>query len=140
MRQHLSPVRQKNLTFASLGQTLNARPRLFSLLFIFLSLCSWPFWSQAALAQHDHGAMSGTRDHSTAAVYSTEGKVVELDPENSRFVVAHGPIPAVGWEAMTMGFKVADPVLLEGLVVGDEIVMDIRFEGRNYLVVDVFKD
>ncbi|MDR1657553.1 MAG: copper-binding protein [Deltaproteobacteria bacterium] len=97
------------------------------------------------LAQHSHG---GGHDHSapqpspappaTAAVYFTEGIIRELDPGQSRLVVEHGPIEAVGWGPMTMGFLVEDPTLLNGLAVGDKVRLDIKFNSPNdYIVVDL---
>jgi Cu/Ag efflux protein CusF len=97
-----------------------------------------------AMAQHQHGghgdattAEPGGTD--VAKIYSTEGVVVELDPANRRMVVNHGPVPQVGWEAMTMGFMVEDPSLLNGLEVGDKIRFDILFQGQDYRVVDLEK-
>ncbi|MDR1310140.1 MAG: copper-binding protein [Deltaproteobacteria bacterium] len=45
----------------------------------------------------------------------------------------------MGWDAMTMPFRVDDPALLEGLAPGDEIVADIRFQGQDYSVIDLEK-
>jgi Cu/Ag efflux protein CusF len=69
--------------------------------------------------------------------------VIELDPANSRIVLSHGPIPQVGWDAMTMGFPVEDPALLDGLAAGDNVRFDIRFfvgpNGPTYVIVDLEK-
>jgi Cu/Ag efflux protein CusF len=89
------------------------------------------------MAQHSHGG--GETDPAPSRIYSTDGVIEGIDAGGARFVVSHGPIPQVGWEAMTMGFRVADPSLLEGLAVGDKIRFDIRFQGQQYHVVGVEK-
>jgi Cu/Ag efflux protein CusF len=86
-----------------------------------------------AFAQHNHSSHGST----PRQIYSTDGVVVEIDAPNARLVVDHGPIPAVGWGPMTMGFMVADPSLLEGLKVGDKVTIDVAFEGQNYFIADL---
>jgi Cu(I)/Ag(I) efflux system protein CusF len=38
----------------------------------------------------------------------------------------HGPIPGVGWPAMTMAFKTTKPGMLTGLKVGQTIDFEVR--------------
>lgn len=38
---------------------------------------------------------------------------------------------------MTMGFKVADPALLEGLTIGQHVEFELKVEGENYIIVAV---
>jgi Cu/Ag efflux protein CusF len=91
-----------------------------------------------ALAQgHAHG--DGGASGGEGRVYSAEGEVVEVDAANNRLVISHGPIPQVGWEAMTMGFQVADASLLDGLAAGDKVRADIWFSGQDYAIVDLEK-
>ena len=49
-----------------------------------------------------------------------EGKVVATVPNASQIVVEHGEIKGF-MEAMTMGYRVDPPSLLEGLKVGDKV-------------------
>jgi Cu(I)/Ag(I) efflux system protein CusF len=44
-----------------------------------------------------------------------------VDPKAGTVTIAHQPISAIGWPAMTMPFKVADPALLDKLVAGSRI-------------------
>jgi Cu/Ag efflux protein CusF len=108
------------------------------------------FWSLApVLAQgHDHGGHGSEGGSSAEAtlggvIYEATGEVVEIDLGRSRLLVSHGPIPQVGWEAMTMGFDVEDPTLLEDLTAGDKITMYIRFRqgpsGIIYSIADLEK-
>jgi Cu(I)/Ag(I) efflux system protein CusF len=102
---------------------------------IFAILSAFFLLSAVAFAQHHHG---GSNDApAPRQIYSTDGVVVAIDAAKSAIVVKHGPIPAVNWDAMTMGFIVLDPSLLEGLKVDDKVVIDILFEGSNYGIVDL---
>ncbi|HDT3672156.1 TPA: copper-binding protein, partial [Escherichia coli] len=49
----------------------------------------------------------------------------------------HEAIPAINWPAMKMGFKVADPSLLNGLTVGDKVDFELKAEGENYIIIAV---
>lgn len=49
------------------------------------------------------------------------GTVKAVDAKAGAFVIAHDPIPALGWPAMTMPFKVTDPKLLEQAAVGKKV-------------------
>jgi Cu/Ag efflux protein CusF len=109
----------------------------FLLLMLTVSLGLTLTFSTPALSQHSHNHGGGSDQPEPARIYSTEGQVLEIDPGNNRIVVEHGPIPQVGWEAMTMGFQVYDPSLLKGLKTGDKIRFDIRFQGQNYQIVDL---
>ena len=49
------------------------------------------------------------------------GVVKAGDARAGALVIAHDPIPALGWPAMTMPFKVTDPKLLGQAVVGKKV-------------------
>lgn len=51
----------------------------------------------------------------------------------------HEAIPAINWPAMKMGFKVADPSLLNGLTVGDKVDFELKTESENQIIVAVKK-
>jgi len=69
----------------------------------------------AAAQQGDQGA-SGSAQQLIVA----EGKVVATVPNASQIVVEHGEIKGF-MEAMTMGYRVDPPSLLEGLKFGDKV-------------------
>lgn len=56
---------------------------------------------------------------------SAEGTVTAVDDEAGTITVDHGPVPAVGWPAMTMAFE-ADEDLRQEIAVGDEVAFDFR--------------
>ena len=61
---------------------------------------------------------------------SGSGKVTELDKAGGKITIEHGPIPAVGWPEMTMGFK-ADPKMISDLAVGDQVDFTLSLKGND---------
>jgi Cu(I)/Ag(I) efflux system protein CusF len=61
------------------------------------------------------------------------GVVRSVDAANNSLTIAHEPIPALGWPAMTMAFKVDRPDLLEGVAAGEQIEFTLR--GRDMAAV-----
>jgi len=55
----------------------------------------------------------------TGQVYETVGRVETLDA--SSITLSHQPVPAIGWPAMTMSFRVANPAMLRGYKKGDRV-------------------
>ncbi len=49
------------------------------------------------------------------------GVVKAIDTRAGALVIAHDPIPALGWPAMTMPIKVTDPKLLGQAAVGAKV-------------------
>lgn len=52
------------------------------------------------------------------ALAEATGRVEQVSQDS--ITLSHGPIPAIGWPAMTMAFR-ADPMLLRGLKPGDQV-------------------
>lgn len=67
-----------------------------------------------------------------------EGTVKAIDTEHGKVTLAHGPVAALQWPAMTMGFK-ASAEQLEGLKVGDKVGFDFRMEGGAANIVGIRK-
>ena len=57
------------------------------------------------------------------------GVVTALDRNAAKVTIKHGPIPSVGWPAMTMTFAANPPALLKGLKVGQRIAFDVKTKG-----------
>jgi Cu/Ag efflux protein CusF len=51
----------------------------------------------------------------------TNGEVTKLDKPGGRVTLKHGEIKNLDMPPMTMNFRVADPKLLDGVVVGDRV-------------------
>jgi Cu(I)/Ag(I) efflux system membrane fusion protein len=68
------------------------------------------------------GAGASDRDAAGAAAahgHSAEGTVESIAADE--IVLSHGPVPALQWEAMTMGFKPPAGGLPKGIAVGDKV-------------------
>jgi Cu(I)/Ag(I) efflux system membrane fusion protein len=65
------------------------------------------------------------------------GRVTAVDAAKGLLEMAHDPIPAIDWPAMTMPFDVADPALLKGLKPGHQVSFDLAREGAGYVVVGI---
>jgi Cu/Ag efflux protein CusF len=64
-----------------------------------------------------------------------EGKVVATVPNASQIVVEHGEIKGF-MEAMTMGYRVEPPYLLEGLKQGDKVRFTIDVPKKAIVKID----
>jgi Cu/Ag efflux protein CusF len=80
--------------------------------------------TQAAVATAQHAAPAPTSD-ATAVV--GEGKVVAVVPSSNQIVVDHQAINGF-MDAMTMGYRVDPPSLLEGFKAGDKIRFTIDLQ------------
>jgi Cu(I)/Ag(I) efflux system protein CusF len=77
------------------------------------------FAASPALAQH-----AGHEGHAAAPAAAKTGQgsgvVKKIDAKAGQVTLHHGPLPALGWPAMTMDFK-AQPQLLEGVKSGQKV-------------------
>jgi Cu(I)/Ag(I) efflux system periplasmic protein CusF len=67
------------------------------------------------------------------------GVVQSIDTANGSLTIAHEPIAALGWPAMTMSFKVDKPVLLEGVEAGEHIEFTLRGRDMSAVVTSIEK-
>lgn len=70
-------------------------------------------------------------------VYSADGDVTEVSA--GLVTISHGPVEAIGWPAMTMGFRPASPDLLQGIAPGDPVSFEFRKSGSEYVLTSVRK-
>jgi Cu(I)/Ag(I) efflux system membrane fusion protein len=63
-------------------------------------------------------------------VYQGRGVVVEVEPGS--VTLAHEPVPALKWPAMTMPFRVADPQLAKSLAKGQRIEFGFVKQGDDW--------
>ena len=56
---------------------------------------------------------------SSAQIYETTGRIETLD--RSSVTLSHQPVPALGWPAMTMAFRLVDPAIARGFKPGDQV-------------------
>ena len=73
---------------------------------------------------------------SKAQTYRTTGIVKKLDEQSARVTIAHQPVDALGWPAMTMTFDI-DKRLLEKLHPEEKIKFEFVKHGSGYLITNV---
>ena len=99
----------------------------------------------AALAAPAMGAdtMANMKGMTTASASAKTGKaygvVLGVDSKANSVTIKHGPIPAVGWPAMTMTFKATPASLLKGVKTGDKIDFTVKVQGQDNEVTALHK-
>jgi len=63
-----------------------------------------------------------------------EGVVKAVDVRAGTVVIAHGPIAALNWPAMTMKFKVESAAVLNGVTVGKKVHFVLKNVGGKPVV------
>lgn len=66
-----------------------------------------------------------------------DGVVVALDRQGNRITINHGPLHNLGMGAMTMGFNVSDPALLQALKPGDKVKFHVDVIGGAFTVMSI---
>lgn len=77
-------------------------------------------------------------DHAPAArTAEGEGVVRAVDAGAGTVVIAHGPIAALKWPAMTMKFKVETAAVLDGVTVGKKVHFVLKNVGGKPVVSEI---
>jgi Cu(I)/Ag(I) efflux system protein CusF len=106
--------------------------RAFPIMAIAASLIA----SAPALAQ-SMANMPGMAQPTPAKKGQGTGVITAIDAKANTLTIRHGPIPAVGWPAMTMTFKASPPALLKDLRVAEKIGFDVTTYGMAAEVTGV---
>lgn len=69
---------------------------------------------------------------------STEGTVTKVDDAAGTITIDHGPVPAVEWPAMTMGFS-ADEGQRASVAAGDKVTFTFRKTEQGGEIVSLSK-
>lgn len=92
-----------------------------------------------ALAQHaGHAAAAGTAA-AAAEVPLVDGEVRRVDPAKGTILLKHAEIKHLGMSPMTMGFKLRDPALANGLKPGDKVRFAAVQEGETLVVTKIVR-
>ncbi len=67
------------------------------------------------------------------------GKITVIDAAAGTLTIDHQAIPAVGWDAMSMGFTTTDPTMLKDLKVGDVVAFELKSTSEPSVVTKVQK-
>lgn len=65
------------------------------------------------------------------------GTLNRVDTKAGKVNISHEPVPALGWPAMTMDFRVGDAVDLKSLKPGDRVRFEIQKQGDQYVVTNL---
>lgn len=71
-----------------------------------------------------------------AASARASGTIKAIDMQKNRVTIAHGPVPALKWPAMTMGFKAA-PAQLARLQPGDQVTFEFESAGMQATLLSI---
>jgi len=95
---------------------------------------------QPAMAMAEHGGPGApmAQQPSQQTVVG-EGKVVAVVPSSSQIVVDHKAIPGF-MDAMTMGYRIEPPSLLEGVKAGDSIRFTIDKQQKAIVKIEKMKE
>lgn len=66
-----------------------------------------------------------------------KGIVVSENKTAGEVTLKHEAIPAIGWGAMTMNFKVKDKMLLDKVKKGDQVEFTLVPEGQDYGITSI---
>jgi Cu(I)/Ag(I) efflux system protein CusF len=87
----------------------------------------------------DHKGMDMQTDQKAAGQIATAtGTVKKVDSDKGAVTIAHGPVEALGWPSMTMGFK-AQPSQLEGVKEGDQVEFEFTSKGMDSTITRIEK-
>ena len=67
------------------------------------------------------------------------GKITAINAAGGTLTIDHQAIPAVGWDAMSMGFTATDPTMLKDLKVGDAVTFELKSVSEPSVVTMVQK-
>ena len=67
------------------------------------------------------------------------GKITAINAAGGTLTIDHQAIPAVGWDAMSMGFTATDPAMLKDLKVGDAVTFELKSTTEPSVVTKVQK-
>lgn len=94
-----------------------------------------------AIAQPAGGAMKDMpgMQHGAAEAKTGQGTgvITVIDQKAGKVTIKHGPIPAVGWPAMTMTFRANPPSVLSGAHVGQSVAFGVRTNGMDAQVTSI---
>ena len=98
--------------------------------------------SEMAMPAAEHAAMAAPPKTApdamaqTVKVASATGMVESVDAAAGKIVIAHGPVDALQWPAMTMGFKAA-PEQIAAVKVGQKVRFEFQAQGMDATIAKI---
>lgn len=89
------------------------------------------------MSEADHQAMGmGTTGDAAGTMATATGTVESVDPSANKIVIAHGPVDALKWPAMTMGFT-ATPEQVQAVQAGQKVNFEFRSAGAANTITNI---
>jgi len=76
-------------------------------------------------------------DKTTTATHKGIGVVKNINAVDGIVTLAHEPIKSLNWPAMTMGFKVKDKKLIDGVTPGSKVEFTLVQTGKDYVITSI---
>jgi Cu(I)/Ag(I) efflux system membrane fusion protein len=86
------------------------------------------------LETDQNNAGDGDADNPPSELIKGVGRITELDTGKASLTLDHGPIPQLGWPAMTMAFDLAESVDMGGLSTDQTVNFGFRETPEGYRV------
>lgn len=90
-------------------------------------------------AEHAHGGHAAHGHHAMPMAIEATGEVRKITAASGNIKLKHDPIPALGWPAMVMDFKLQDPALANGLKAGDAVTFSFVSGEAGHVVTAIQK-
>jgi Cu/Ag efflux protein CusF len=81
--------------------------------------------------------MHSAKTATAMSSHRADAVVKEVDADQGKVTLSHGPVKSLGWPAMTMDFKVKDKALFDKLGVGKKVHVEFKQENADYVVTSV---
>lgn len=81
-------------------------------------------------ADHQAMGMSGSGTEAAGTAATASGTVESVDPVAGKIVIAHGPVEALKWPAMKMGFT-ATPDQIDAVQAGQKVDFEFMSQGAK---------
>lgn len=90
------------------------------------------------MSEADHQAMGMATGGSAGAgtMATATGTVESTDPAAGKIVISHGPVEALKWPAMTMGFT-ATAEQIEAVQAGQKVNFEFRSQGADNTITSI---
>lgn len=92
---------------------------------------------QGVLARLGANSATPATAASSMASYEASGKIEAVSA--SEVLISHGPVPALGWGAMTMPFKINRQETVQSLKVGDNVTFQFSQHDDAYVLQQIQK-
>lgn len=100
------------------------------------AFAAFVWWSLPAPPQAEP-ASGGHANHAGDPGALSDGTVLAVDRTAMNVTISHGPLVNLGMPPMTMGYEVADPVILEGIKPGDKVRFHADVVGGAFTVMSI---